>query len=104
MDSSSGPNAATPHDRLEPEKEQSAEREVLDSKDVPQIESTKWPSPVESKSADQSSNCRHGLSRRIQGLVGQSGRILMKLAKFIGPGFMVYVNSISVVHITDADR
>jgi hypothetical protein len=91
MNSSSPVNDTTLHDRLEPEKRQSADAIMLDSKGVPQKESGQTPAIVDHASTIGSSRNDSRMLRGVQGLVGQGGQVLLKLAKFIGPGFMVYV-------------
>jgi len=91
MDSSSAVNETTHHDRLEPEKRESAEASMLDSKGVPKKESAERPASADHALSVGSSGNGSKTLRGLQGLVGQGGQVLLKLAKFIGPGFMVYV-------------
>lgn len=99
MNSSPAVNETTLHDRLEPEKRQSAETNLLDSKGVLQKESVQGPTTADHVSISQSSEHSSRTLRGVQGLVGHGGQVLVKLAKFIGPGFMVYVNFLCELRI-----
>jgi hypothetical protein len=74
----------------DPDKRQSAETKMLDSKEDPQKEPAQMSM---NQSTEESYRSRSRMSRGVQGLVGHGGQVLLKLAKFIGPGFMVYVVS-----------